>query len=110
MDSRIERILKHPAVSRAMAPLESNDPRVPEWRTPGLKKLLKLRKARSDVKRAAANLKDEIQAGHAGYDGGGIVEVPKMPGHRLLREALEAGGLPDDLRLLIEEELAGGVQ
>ena len=39
------------------------------------------------------------------YDKGRIVQVPKMPGDRRLRAALMLGGLPDDLRQMIEEVL-----
>lgn len=105
MRTGIEQIVQHPAVSRCMAPLPTGDPRIAEWRTPGLCKLVKLRKARRDVKRAAANMREELEAGHRGYEGGGIMEVPPMPGSRLLREALAAGELPEDLRKMIEAYL-----
>ena len=100
----IEAIVMHPAVSRCGAPLADGDPRLPVWRTPGLLKLLALRRARRDTKRAARNLREEALAGMT-YEQGGLASAPSMPGSRLLREALDAGGLPDDLRELVESFL-----
>ena len=97
---RIEDIVKHPAVSRAMNGGES---------TPALEELISLRRSRRDVKRAKCNMREEVQA-YGGndpnaYDKGRIVQIPKMPGDRRLRAALILGGLPDDLRQMIEEVL-----
>ena len=97
---RIEDIVKHPAVSRAMNGGES---------TPALEELISLRRSRRDVKRAKCNMREEVQTYGSNdpnaYDKGRIVQVPKMPGDRRLRAALMLGGLPDDLRLMIEEVL-----
>ncbi len=88
----IEKIVKHPAVSRCMAGKEQTD---------GLRRLVTLRRARANVKQSARNFKEEIEHGLKSYDEGGQVEVPNMPGNRLLTEALEAGGLPADLESMI---------
>jgi len=97
----IEQIVKHPAVSRAMNGSEI---------TPALMQLVSLRRSRRDVKRATRNMREEIQMcgenDHNAYDKGRIVQVPKMPGEKRLHTALALGGLPNDLRLMIEEVLA----
>jgi len=97
---RIEDIVKHPAVSRAMNGAETS---------PALAELVALRRARRDVKRATCNMREEVQALGANdpnaYDKGRIVQVPTMPGEKRLKAALMLGALPDDLRQMIEEVL-----
>lgn len=96
----IEQITMHPAVSRAMSGVE---------RTPALDQLVTLRKARRGVKRAASNQREEIAAygrRRDAYDRGMVCEVPPMPSDKHLRLALEADGLPGELRALIGDYLA----
>jgi hypothetical protein len=89
-ESLVETICKHRAVSRAMAGKDS---------TRGLEFLVQLRRARRDVKRCLANMRDEIEHGITPEMGGAV--APSRPGPRLLREALCAGGLPSELRALV---------
>ena len=96
----INDILMHPAVSRAMQGLD---------RTPALDELVALRKARRDVKRAAANMREEIAvygASPDAWDSGQICQMPAMPGNRRLGAALAADGLPPDLRRAIHAYFA----
>lgn len=94
----IERIVKHPEVSRAM---------MQPWKseTPALAEIVRLRKSRRDVKRSARNMQDEVAHGRPDYEHGGQVCVPPMPGSKRLLAALAADGLPEDLRAMIEEYL-----
>jgi hypothetical protein len=89
----IEEIVKHPTVSRAMM---THNPEELELYS-GLESLVKLRKARRDVKRSQTNARiDACQTGRARH------EPPPMPGLRLLTVALH-NGLPPDLSNLVQE-------
>ena len=101
MKPTIEQIVKHPAVTpHALANGQKAD------LSTGLGCIAQLRRARKDVKQAIRNAQDEFESGNPGYDRGGATGDCKMPGTRLLREAIAKGGLPDDLRQMIEEYLA----
>lgn len=93
----IEQIVMHPAVSRGMH----------QPAAPAIEHLVKLRRGRRDVKRAARNFREEAELGpdRNAYDNGRLMAVPPMPGDKRLRLALAAEGLPDDLRTMIEEWL-----
>jgi len=94
--SRLERILQHRAVSRAMM--------VEGASSPGLDVLVKLRKTRRDVKRANRNAAEDVRvSGAHTYSPQALTQRDPKPA---LRAALEAGGLPKDLREAIEREIA----
>ena len=95
----IEEIVMHPAVSRAMSGID---------RTPALDILVRLRRARRNVKRAAANMREEAAVYgtlRGAWGRGQICVIPAMPGNRLLCAALESDGLPSELRAGISEYL-----
>lgn len=95
--SLIETICKHPVVSRAASG---------SGQGPAVEKLVTLRRAFRDIKRARRNMREEVGAmGRLAdaYDRGMITRIPQKPGTRLIREALEIGGLPADLEALCKQ-------
>lgn len=95
--SLMETICKHPVVSRAASGSAQG---------PAVEKLLKLRRAMRDIKRARRNMREEVGAmgkPSDAYDRGMITVIPQQPGTRLIKEALAIGGLPDDLKSLCEQ-------
>jgi len=101
MKPTIEQIVKHPAVTPfALANGQKADP------STGLGCLAQLRRARKDVKQAIRNARYEFQHGNPGYDRGGATGDCRMPGNRLLRQALLDPNLPQELREMIQAYLS----
>ncbi len=96
----LDSIAQHPYVSRAIEK--------PEFRTGGAMALVRFRLALRDYKRARRNSREEIHLGGKpadAWDKGMICQLPPLPGKRLLKQALEAGGIPEDLERLITQAL-----
>lgn len=107
----LESIAKHPAVTRHMVTSEINI-QSGDFHARGcgcaLESLEKFRRARRDAKRQRRNYAEEIRQPNPNPEAIASPH-PSWPGRRLLLEALERGGLPDDLRAMVEKALARAI-
>jgi len=92
----LSRITMHPDVSRAMCG------KIPA--TPGLQVLIRVRQTLSQRRQAKRNAREEAPL-RLTYDQGGFAGLPRYDVGRRLREALEVGGLSDELKRLVSEQL-----
>ena len=105
---KMEKILMHPIISRAMAATTRTPKEEKERAMAGVRHLVNTRRHIAEAHQAARNAVEELECGLLGnYDAGGIVKIPEIRQkwiQKRVREAIDLG-LPDKLRETCEAYL-----
>ena len=98
---KMEKILMHPIISRAVANMTRTPKEEKERAMAGVRHLVNTRRHITESHQAARNAVEELECGLLGdYDAGGIVKIPEIRQkwiQKRIREAIDLG-LPQALR------------